>query len=180
MTRSAFVTPSASNGVWDVERIRKDFPALHQQVHGKPLVYLDSANTSQKPESVIRAMDDYYRRANANIHRATHLLSERATQLYEGARVKSARFINAPDHRSIVLTTGTTDGITVTPKTLPLAADLGPGGLWHIAADGAWGRLSGANVEGVAVSADGGVVVADLATVVLDGSGSPRARRACW
>jgi cysteine desulfurase/selenocysteine lyase len=100
-----------------VRKVRADFPILREVVHGKPLVYLDSANTSQKPESVIRAMDEYYRHANGNIHRATHQLSERATQLYEGARVKAARFINAPDHRSIVLTTGTTDGINLVAQT---------------------------------------------------------------
>lgn len=107
----------ASNRTFDVERVRADFPILRELVHGKPLVYLDSANTSQKPESVIRAMDDYYRHANANIHRATHLLSERATQLYEGGRAKVARFINAPSHRSVVLTTGTTDGINLVAQT---------------------------------------------------------------
>jgi cysteine desulfurase/selenocysteine lyase len=111
------VDPQASSTGFDVERVRADFPILRELVHGKPLVYLDSANTSQKPESVIRAMDDYYRHANANIHRATHQLSERATQLYEGARVKAARFINAPDHRSVVLTTGTTDGINLVAQT---------------------------------------------------------------
>ncbi len=105
-------TPGAS-ATFDVQRIRADFPILREIVHGKPLVYLDSANTSQKPESVIRAMDDYYRHANANIHRATHLLSERATKLYEGTRANVARFINAPDAKSIVLTTGTTDGINL-------------------------------------------------------------------
>ena len=102
---------------FDIAKVRADFPILRELVHGKPLVYLDSANTSQKPESVIRAMDDYYRHANANIHRATHLLSERATQLYEGARAKVVRFINAPDHRSVVLTTGTTDGINLVAQT---------------------------------------------------------------
>ena len=107
----------ASATAFDVAKIRADFPILRELVHGKPLVYLDSANTSQKPESVIRAMDDYYRHANANIHRATHLLSERATQLYEGGRAKVARFINAPDHRSVVLTTGTTDGINLVAQT---------------------------------------------------------------
>jgi cysteine desulfurase/selenocysteine lyase len=86
-------------------------------VHGKRLVYLDSANTSQKPEAVIKAMDDYYRHDNANIHRATHLLSERATRAYEGARKKAARFINAPDEKSIVLTTGTTDGINLVAQS---------------------------------------------------------------
>jgi cysteine desulfurase/selenocysteine lyase len=80
-------------------------------------VYLDSANTSQKPAAVLQALDDYYRHANGNIHRATHLLSERATQAYEGARVKAARFINAADPKSIVLTTGTTDGINLVAQT---------------------------------------------------------------
>ena len=86
-------------------------------MHGKRLVYLDSANTSQKPQSVLDAMDDYYRHANANIHRATHLLSERATALYEGARAKAAAFINAPDPRTIVLTKGTTDGINLVAQS---------------------------------------------------------------
>jgi cysteine desulfurase / selenocysteine lyase len=103
----------ADRVAFDVAKVRADFPILSEIVHGKPLVYLDSANTSQKPESVIRAMDDYYRHANGNIHRATHLLSERATKLYEGTRAKVARFINAPDAKNIVLTTGTTDGINL-------------------------------------------------------------------
>lgn len=98
---------------FDAARIRADFPILAERVHGKPLVYLDSANTSQKPQSVLDAMDEYYRHANANIHRATHLLSERATALYEGARAKAARFIHAPDAHDIVFTKGTTDGINL-------------------------------------------------------------------
>jgi cysteine desulfurase/selenocysteine lyase len=102
---------------FDVERIRRDFPILSERVHGKPLVYLDSANTSQKPLAVLEAMDAYYRHANANIHRATHLLSERATALYEGARAKAAAFINAPDPRTIVLTRGTTDGINLVAQS---------------------------------------------------------------
>ena len=86
-------------------------------MHGKPLVYLDSANTSQKPLAVIKATDDYYRHANANIHRATHLLSERATALYEGARKKAATFLNAADPHTIVLTKGTTDGINLVAQS---------------------------------------------------------------
>ena len=73
-----------AKGAFDVAKVRADFPILSEIVHGKPLVYLDSANTSQKPLAVIKATDDYYRHANGNIHRATHLLSERATALYEG------------------------------------------------------------------------------------------------
>ena len=98
---------------FDVAKVRADFPILSELVHGKPLVYLDSANTSQKPLSVIKATDDYYRHANANIHRATHLLSERATALYEGARKKAAVFLNAADPHTVVLTKGTTDGINL-------------------------------------------------------------------
>jgi cysteine desulfurase/selenocysteine lyase len=102
---------------FDIARVRADFPILSEPVHGKPLVYLDSANTSQKPLAVIRATDEYYRHANANIHRATHLLSERATGLYEGARAKAAAFLNAPDPHTIVLTKGTTDGINLVAQS---------------------------------------------------------------
>lgn len=102
-----------ASAFFDVAKVRADFPILSEIVHGKPLVYLDSANTSQKPLAVIAATDDYYRHHNANIHRATHLLSERATALYEGARVKAARFLNAADSHSIVFTKGTTDGINL-------------------------------------------------------------------
>ena len=102
---------------FDIARVRADFPILSELIHGKPLVYLDSANTSQKPLAVIRATDEYYRHANANIHRATHLLSERATGLYEGARAKAAAFLNAPDPHTIVLTKGTTDGINLVAQS---------------------------------------------------------------
>ena len=104
-------------GSFDVAKVRADFPILSEIVHGKPLVYLDSANTSQKPLAVIKATDDYYRHANANIHRATHLLSERATGLYEGARKKAARFLNAADPNTIILTKGTTDGINLVAQS---------------------------------------------------------------
>jgi len=112
------MTPVAARASrFDVARVRADFPILGERVHGKPLVYLDSANTSQKPQSVIDAMNSYYRHTNANIHRATHLLSERATALYEGARAKAMAFINAPDAPSIVFTKGTTDGINLVAQS---------------------------------------------------------------
>lgn len=110
-------TRQKAENTFDVAKIRSDFPILSERIHGKPLVYLDSANTSQKPEAVLKAMDDYYRHANANIHRATHLLSERATAAYEGARAKAATFLNAPDAHSIVLTKGTTDGINLVAQS---------------------------------------------------------------
>lgn len=90
---------------------RKDFPILAREVHGKPLVYLDSANTSQKPQVVIDAVDRFYRETNANVARAVHALGEAATAAYEGARDKLARFINAPSRDEVVLTSGTTQAI---------------------------------------------------------------------
>jgi cysteine desulfurase/selenocysteine lyase len=110
-------TATATRPAFDVLKVRADFPILSERVHGKPLVYLDSANTSQKPQAVLEAMDHYYRHANANIHRATHLLSERATALYEGARKKAAAFVNAADPHEIVLTKGTTDGINLVAQS---------------------------------------------------------------
>jgi cysteine desulfurase/selenocysteine lyase len=110
-------TATATRTAFDVVKVRADFPILSERVHGKPLVYLDSANTSQKPQCVLEAMDSYYRHANANIHRATHLLSERATALYEGARKKAAAFVNAADPHEIVLTKGTTDGINLVAQS---------------------------------------------------------------
>ena len=113
MARNAFVTPSSPNGIWDVERIRKDFPALHQQVHGKPLVYLDNAATSQKPQAVIDALVAYYTFDNSNVHRGVHLLSERATEAYEGARARIQRHLNAASPREIVFVRQATEGINL-------------------------------------------------------------------
>jgi cysteine desulfurase / selenocysteine lyase len=101
----------------DVERIRKDFPILHQEVHGRPLVYLDSAATSQKPQVVLDALADYYARDNANVHRGVHLLSERATEAYEGARARIQRFLNAAHPSEIVFVRGTTEGINLVAQT---------------------------------------------------------------
>jgi len=97
----------------DVTRVRADFPVLKRQVHGRPLVYLDNAATSQKPEPVIRALDDYYRRYNANIHRGVHTLAEEATEAYEAARHKVARFVNAYSSREIVFVRNTTEAINL-------------------------------------------------------------------
>ncbi len=94
--------------VFDVQRIRADFPLLARSVHGKPLVYLDNANTSQKPRTVIEAIDTHYREHNANVSRAVHQLGEEATAAYEGTRDKLARFINAPSRDELILTSGTT------------------------------------------------------------------------
>ncbi|MEO9078786.1 MAG: aminotransferase class V-fold PLP-dependent enzyme, partial [Rhodanobacter sp.] len=94
--------------VFDVQRIRADFPLLSRSVHGKPLVYFDNANTSQKPLPVIEAVNAHYREHNANVSRAVHQLGEEATAAYEGARDKLAHFINAPSRNELILTSGTT------------------------------------------------------------------------
>jgi cysteine desulfurase/selenocysteine lyase len=101
----------------EIEKIRADFPILQRQVHGKPLVYLDNAATSQKPELVIQTMDDYYRRYNANIHRGVHTLAEEATLAYENARRKVARFINAYSPREVVFVRNTTEAINMVALT---------------------------------------------------------------
>ncbi|HEY8585442.1 MAG TPA: cysteine desulfurase [Rhodanobacter sp.] len=103
MTAAASVSTA-----FDVQRIRADFPLLARQVRGKPLVYFDNANTSQKPLAVIEAMNTYYREHNANVSRAVHQLGEEATAAYEGARDKLARFIHAPSRDELILTSGTT------------------------------------------------------------------------
>jgi cysteine desulfurase/selenocysteine lyase len=97
----------------DVEVVRKDFPILHTQWHGKPLVYLDSANTSQKPRQVVDRIVRYYEEENSNVHRGVYALSECATAAYEGARASCARFIGAPSVRNIVFTKGTTESINL-------------------------------------------------------------------
>ena len=98
---------------FDVDRVRQDFPALHQTVHGMPLVYLDNAATSQKPQAVLDALDRFYSKDCSNIHRGVHLLSERATKAYEDTRERVRGFINAADTREIVFVRGTTEGINL-------------------------------------------------------------------
>ncbi|MDR2691002.1 MAG: cysteine desulfurase [Dysgonamonadaceae bacterium] len=102
---------------FDVEAIRKDFPILHQKVHGKDLVWFDNAATTQKPQQVIDAVSHYYEHDNSNIHRASHTLAARATDGYEGARGKVRRFINASSEEEIVFVRGTTEGINLVAQT---------------------------------------------------------------
>ena len=97
----------------DSYTIRKDFPILHQSVNGKPLVYLDNAASSQKPLAVIQAMDEYYRSYHANVHRGIYQLSEKATEAYEAARRKVARFVNARSWREIIFTRNATEAINL-------------------------------------------------------------------
>lgn len=97
----------------DPHKYRHDFPILDEQVHGKPLVYLDNAATTQKPQTVIDAISEYYLHSNANVHRAIHQLGERATTAFENSRKKVAKFINAPSEQQIVFTRGTTEAINL-------------------------------------------------------------------
>ncbi|MBI1794969.1 MAG: cysteine desulfurase [Chloroflexi bacterium] len=102
----------------DVSRIRQDFPILNREVRpGVKVVYLDSTATSQKPLSVIEAMNDFYRRSNANIHRGVHVLAEESTAMYEQAREKIAKFINAPSARQVIYTRNTTESINLVAYT---------------------------------------------------------------
>jgi cysteine desulfurase/selenocysteine lyase len=102
---------------FDVQRIRRDFPILHQKVHGKPLVYLDNAATTQKPLAVIEAIGNYYRHDNSNIHRGVHTLSERATEAYEKVRVAAQKFLNAADTKEIIFVRGTTEAINLVAQS---------------------------------------------------------------
>ncbi|MGH8370745.1 MAG: aminotransferase class V-fold PLP-dependent enzyme, partial [Gammaproteobacteria bacterium] len=102
---------------FDPLRWRNDFPILQRQIHGKPLVYLDNAATSQKPQSVIDAISAYYRTANANVHRGVHHLSELATADYEAARENIRRFINADSTKEIVFTRGATEAINLVAQS---------------------------------------------------------------
>ena len=103
--------------LFDVEQVRRDFPILQTTVHGKPLVYLDNAATSQKPRSVIEAMRRYYETGNANIHRGVHYLSEHATEEHEAARTTAQNFINAAHAHEVVFVRGTTEGINLVAQT---------------------------------------------------------------
>src|SRR5688572_4162360 len=98
---------------FDVNNIREDFPILRRQVHGRPLVYLDNAATSQKPQAVIDRLNRYYSEDNANIHRGVHYLSEKATQAYEEARTKVQHFLNAPSDREIIFTRSVSEAINL-------------------------------------------------------------------
>ncbi|MEE9552181.1 MAG: aminotransferase class V-fold PLP-dependent enzyme, partial [Gammaproteobacteria bacterium] len=101
----------------DVKIIRDDFPILHQEIHDKPLVYLDNAATAQKPKQVIKSLDNYYREYNANIHRGVHTLSEKATSTYEESREKVQQFLNASSLKEIIFVRGATEGINLVAQS---------------------------------------------------------------
>jgi cysteine desulfurase / selenocysteine lyase len=111
--QESFESKQSSVKGFDVEKIRKDFPILHQSINGKPLVYLDNAATTQKPLSVINALSAYYSNINANIHRGIHTLSEKSTGEFEATRETVKKFINSTSTEEIIFTKGTTEGINL-------------------------------------------------------------------
>jgi cysteine desulfurase/selenocysteine lyase len=111
---------------FDVEKVRADFPALHQTINGHPLIWLDNAATTHKPQSVIDATSEFYARHNSNIHRAAHTLAARSTDLFEGGREKVRRFLNAPSKDDIVFLRGTTEAINLVANSYG-RANIGPG-----------------------------------------------------
>jgi len=166
---------------FDVERVRKDFPILDRQVRdGRPLVYLDSANTSQKPRQVVDAVSEFYERHNANIHRATHQLGEEATEAYEGARIKVGQFIGAADETEIVFTKNVSEAINLVAYAMSNAATshasaerfrLGPGDevviteMEHHSNIVPWQMLcerTGATLRWFAVTEDGRLDLSDI------------------
>ncbi len=102
---------------FEVERVRQDFPVLRQQIHGKPLIYLDNAATSQKPKVVIDTINRFYSAENSNVHRGVHFLSEQATQAYEETRAQVKSFLHAAETREIIFVRGTTEGINLVAQT---------------------------------------------------------------
>ena len=171
MTTSSAVDPL------DVGRIRKDFPILDRQVHGRRLVYLDSANTSQKPRSVIEAIQTYYERSNANVHRGTYLIAEEATAALEEARAKVARFIGARSEREVVFAKNATEALNLVAKAWG-RAHLRPGDpvvlteLEHHANIVPWHQLVqeiGIELRWIPVGGDGRLDLSDLDRL-LDGA----------
>ncbi len=126
MTGAASTQAVARPAPFEVERVRREFPILAQRVHGKPLAYLDSAATSQKPQSVVDAMSRYYLHDNANVHRGVYQLAERATAAYEGARERVARYLGAADPREIVFVRGTTEAVNLVAQAFG-RQNVGPG-----------------------------------------------------
>jgi len=161
--------------VFDAHAIRQDFPILQQQVNGHPLVYLDNAATTQKPEAVINAITDYYRHDNSNVHRGAHALSDRATRAFESAREKVATFLNSPDPRQVIWVRGVTEAVNLVANSWG-RNNLGPGDrvllpyLEHHSDIVPWQMVcavTGATVEPIPVHASGDIDL-DALTEMLD------------
>ena len=154
---------------FDVNKVRNDFPILKQQVNGCPLVYLDNGATSQKPQSVIDAIVNYYTTTNSNVHRGVHTMSQQATDRYEGARSKVRQFINASEDREIIFTRNTTEGINLVAHSYG-RLNIGPGddiivsNMEHHSNIVPWQMLceeTGANLRVVPINDDGELLMDD-------------------
>ena len=111
---NSLATNVSPGSAWDGSALRAQFAILQQEVNGRPLIYLDNAATTQKPQSVIDAVTAYYQQDNANVHRAAHVLSDRATRSFEAARARVARFLNAPEPETIEVAPGGTATVELT------------------------------------------------------------------
>jgi cysteine desulfurase/selenocysteine lyase len=160
----------------DVQAIRRDFPILGRRVHGKPLVYLDNAATTQKPRAVIEALVHFYEHQNANIHRAIHTLGEEATAAYEETRAKVARFINAPRPENIVFTRSATEALNLVASAWG-RANVGPGDeivltqMEHHSNMVPWQRLAqevGATVKYIGVTDEGSLDLDGLDDIITE------------
>src|SRR5918992_2874405 len=161
----------------DAHRLRADFPIFERQIHGKPLAYLDSAASSQKPRQVLDAMTEFYETSYANIHRGVYDLGERATEAYEGAREKARGFINAETTREIVFTRNVTSALNLVAYAWGLD-NLGPGDLvlvtelehhsnfvpWQYVA-----KRAGADFAAIPVDPESGELVLDDLDAIADG-----------
>lgn len=157
--------------------IRSQFPILHQEINGKPLVYLDNAATVQKPQAVLDASQRYYSEINANIHRGVHYLSRKATEAHEAARTSIAKFLNAPHEREIIFTAGTTDGINLVADTLGLSGKISSGdrilisGLEHHSNIVPWQMLcqrTGASLDVIPITDSGEWDLTDIDTLLTE------------
>ncbi|HTW07600.1 MAG TPA: SufS family cysteine desulfurase [Acidimicrobiales bacterium] len=170
MEVTAATPPTTTTGPIDVGRVKKDFPVLERTVHGKRLVYLDSASSSQKPFSVIQAMDRYYATSHANVHRGVYQIAQEATELYEGARAKVAGFIGAGGPEEVVFAKNVTEAINLVAYTWA-RRNLGPGDvvvtseIEHHANFVPWLQLReerGVELRFLRLGADGMLVLDDL------------------
>ncbi|WP_026673571.1 cysteine desulfurase [Alkalihalobacterium bogoriense] len=160
----------------DVIEVRKQFPILDQNVNGKPLVYLDSAATSQKPVKVIEALDDYYRRYNSNVHRGVHTLGTLATDGYEGAREKVRSFVNAKSTEEIIFTRGTTTAINLVASsygrsTVKEGDEIVITPMEHHSNIIPWqqvAKVTGATLKYLPLQADGSISLDDVENTITD------------
>jgi cysteine desulfurase/selenocysteine lyase len=167
---------TAEKTMYDVARIRGDFPILSRTVHGKPLVYLDNAATTQKPREVIDRIVRYYTEENSNVHRGVHYLSQIATEAYEGVRTTVKRFVNARSEKEIVFTRGTTDGINLVAyawgrKNVQAGDDVIISAIEHHSDIVPWQMLceaTGANLRIIPVNDAGELLLDEYATLLSD------------